>query len=61
MQMESATGSLNVPTNVPDVPTDLVRTKSGGQLSPLGYANGGTYPRSRTVIKPSQCKMVRIA
>ena len=59
--MESATDRLNVPTDVLIVPTDLVRTKSGGQLLPFGYANSGRYSRSRTVIKPSQCKMVRIA
>ena len=39
-QMESATDKLNVLTNVLDVPTDLVRTKSGGNCLLLGYANG---------------------
>ena len=39
--MESATESLNVPTNVPDVRTDLVRTKSGGQLPPLAALMSG--------------------
>ena len=41
MQTESATERLNVPTKVLDVPTDQLRTKSGGggvQLPP-GYAN----------------------
>ena len=41
--MESTTDRLNVPTNDLDVPTDLVKTKRGGQLYPLililGYAN----------------------
>ena len=31
---ESATDRLNVPTNVKDVPTDQVRTKSGAELAP---------------------------
>ena len=30
MQTESAADRLNVPTNVLDVPTDLVRTKGDG-------------------------------
>ena len=43
--MESVTDKLNVSTNVLDVPTGLVRTKSGGNspppphLAPIGYAN----------------------
>ena len=42
-QTESATEKINVPTNILDVPTDLVRTKSGRgincPLPHLGYAN----------------------
>ena len=39
--MESATDRLNVPTNILDVPTNLVRMKSGGATAPClpGYAN----------------------
>ena len=42
MQTEPTTDKLNVPTNVLDVPMDLVRIKSGGGTAPLppfGYAN----------------------
>ena len=41
--MECVTDKLNVLTNVLDVPTDLVRTKCGGEIpplpSPLGYGS----------------------
>ena len=39
--MESVTDNFNVPTNVLDVPTDLVRMKSRGADAPPGYANDG--------------------
>ena len=45
MQTESTTDRLNVPTNVLDVPTDLVKTKSGEQLppAPFGYVNAKNH------------------
>ena len=42
MQMESMTDRLNVLTNVLDVPTDLVRIKSGGAPAPLPPPLGHT-------------------